>query len=180
VDEMLLSNVHGFQLTFRLARAFRRAGAERERALLRPAVVAALAHPDLDDLPGYDDGADPDLLVEDIVTVMWGKVRNVGDALQTAVHRAREFPLTLPPPPVPPLVARIVAIAYYLQEFTTPAPVYLSQKKLAAVLGCTQQYVSMAIRIAEQRGLLVRVAMEQPPARGRRSQEYRCPLKGAR
>jgi hypothetical protein len=175
IADMARDDVPAFQVTFRLTRALKRIGAQPDLAMLRPAIVAAIRHRDFDGLSG-EPLNDPDLLVADVID-FWDKVRSIGDALEQAVHRARDHVLIFPPPPVPRLVALIVTIAADLQRFQKLhgfESIILPQEKIATLLGCTQAAISKAIKLAISRGWLTKEHMEKPPAAGRRAQRYRC------
>jgi hypothetical protein len=169
VEEMAAAERRAYQLAFWLARAFKARGPRPGHKLLSTAAAAALEH--ASDYPLCEVEPIAYLEADDLaleIEAIWPRIRNTATVLELAARAA---------PASAPRFTRFLAIAWELQKLVGDADICLPQRRLAALLGCTQRQVSTYIDVAVARGWLARVSDDYAP--GRRAKTYRvtaaCP-----
>lgn len=154
-------------------------GIERETDPMSPAIQSAVlqAHQVFGDITLKTDFAEPGCLVAAVIAI-WSKVLYAAGEgpLEIAVRRAAAMPI-IPQPSIGRTYARLLSVAYHLQEVQGTAPILLPVHRLEAVLGVSARQVCNLINAALRLGHLEMVDPSYRPGHARR---LRCHVRPTR
>lgn len=163
-----------------LARRLRTApGIERDTDPMLPAIQSAVhqAHEVLGDLVHETDFVEPGCLVAAVIAV-WPKIvyADGEGPLELAIRRAAAMPV-IPQPSIGTTYARLMAIAFHLQDAQGVHPILLPVHRIGAILRVSGAQVARLIQVAIRLGHLTVVDPSYRPGRVRR---FRCDLRPTR